>query len=85
MPHSIAALADPTVARGAKETGRKEDALETSGLVQRIRSVDVCGVFSPPRVAAEANKYGMAVGDAMDLTTGWDSNIPEHRDRAENM
>ena len=37
----------------------------------------------PPRVGEEAAKFGMKVGDAMDLTTGWDFNIPEHRRKAE--
>ena len=36
-----------------------------------------------PRVGKEASKFGMDVGDAMDLTTGWDFNIPDHRRRAE--
>ena len=43
----------------------------------------MCEIFSPPRVTAEASKYGMSVGDAMDLTTGWDFNIAEHQDLAE--
>ena len=43
----------------------------------------MCEVFSPPRVGKEAAKFGMNVGDAMDLTTGWDFNIPEHRQKAE--
>ena len=45
--------------------------------------MDVCEVYSPPRVTAEASKFGMEVGDAMDLTTGWDFTIPEHRQRAD--
>ncbi len=40
-------------------------------LVHRLCSVDVSEVFSPPRVGKEATKFGL-VGDAMDLTTGWD-------------
>ena len=45
--------------------------------------MDLCEVFSPPRVGKEATKFGMKAGDAMDLTTGWDFNIPEHRRKAE--
>ena len=56
---------------------------ETDGLVQRICSVDVCEVYSPPRVTAEAKKFGMEIGDAMDLTTGWDFSIPGQRQEAE--
>ena len=39
----------------------------------------MCEVFSPPRVSKEAVKYGLEVGDAMDLTTGWDFNLESHR------
>ena len=56
---------------------------EPSPLVQRLCAVDVCEVFSPPRVGLEAAKFGLKVGDAFDLTTGWDFNIPEHRREAE--
>ena len=45
--------------------------------------VDMCEVFSPPRVGPEAAKFGLDVGDAMDLTTGWDFNKAEDRRRAE--
>ena len=31
----------------------------------------------------EAIKFGMNLGDAMDLTTGWDFNVAEHRQRLE--
>ena len=54
-----------------------------SSLVLRLCSVDVCEVFSPPRVGKEAIKFGMSPGDAMDLTTGWNFNIAEHRLKAE--
>ena len=43
----------------------------------------MCEVFSPPSVGEAAAKFGMKVGDAMDLTTGSDFNIPEHRQKAE--
>ena len=39
-------------------------------------------VFSPPRVGKEAVKFGLEVGDAMDLTTGWDLNKEEDRVKA---
>ena len=45
--------------------------------------MDVCEVFSPPRVGPEAVKFGLSAGDAMDLTTGWDFNKEEDRKRAE--
>ena len=57
----------------------------SDSLPHRLCSVDMCEVFSPPRVGKEASKFGMNVGDAMDLTTGWDFNIPDHRRRAEEF
>ena len=44
----------------------------------------MCEVFSPPRVGVEAAKFGISVGDAMDLTTGWDFDREEDRKRAED-
>ena len=41
-------------------------------------------VFSPPRVSLEAAKFGIEVGDAMDLTTGWDFTLEADRKRAED-
>ena len=52
-------------------------------LVEKLLSVDICEVFSPPRVGLEANKYGLRPGEAMDLTTGWDFNREDHRLKAE--
>ena len=56
---------------------------DPNSLSHRLCSVDLCEVFSPPRVSQEATKFGIQAGDAMDLTTGWDFNIPEHRNKAE--
>ena len=52
---------------------------DPNSLSHRLCSVDLCEVFSPPRVGQEATKFGIKAGDAMDLTTGWDFNIPEHK------
>ena len=52
-------------------------------MIQRLCAVDVCEVFSPPRVGTEAAKFGLEVWDAMDLTTGWGFNLAEHRRQAE--
>ena len=54
-----------------------------SDLVHRLCSVDLCEVFSPPRVVREAKRYGLSPGEAMDLTTGWDFNLESHRKAAE--
>jgi len=45
--------------------------------------VDVSEVFSPPRVGKVAMKFGLEVGDAMDLTTGWDFTKEEDQAKAE--
>ena len=52
-------------------------------LAYRLCSVDVSEVFSPPRVSAEAIKFGLMARDAMDITTGWDFNRRDHRLGAE--
>ena len=45
--------------------------------------VDVAEAFSPPRVTVQAKKFGLKAGEAWDLTTGWDFNIPGHRQKVE--
>lgn len=40
-------------------------------------------VYSPPRVATEASQFGLKAGEAMDITTGWDISMEEHRQRAD--
>ena len=52
-------------------------------LIIMLCGVDMCEVFSPPRVGLEARKFGLTAGDALDLTTGWDFNIEQHRRDAE--
>ena len=70
------------LARGTATGPRVSDS-DPNSLSHRLCSVDLCEVFSPPRVGQEAVKFGIKAGDAMDLTTGWDFNIPEHRRQAE--
>ena len=41
-------------------------------LAEMLKSIDIAEVYSPQGVAAEAKKWGLQAGDAMDLTTGWD-------------
>ena len=38
--------------------------------------------YSPPRVTAEANKFGLKAGEAWDLTEGWDFKLKDHRSAA---
>ena len=54
-----------------------------SELIHIFCLLDVAEVFSPRRVSSEAAKFGLMAGEAMDLTTGWDFNRKEDRDKAE--
>ena len=57
---------------------------ESSGsLVERLCRVDMCEVFSPPRVGTWAVKYGLSPGEAMGFTTGWEFNKAEDRDKSD--
>ena len=53
-------------------------------MIQSLRriSVDIAEMYSPPRVTAEAKKFGMQVGEAMDFATGWDFSRKEDREKA---
>ena len=44
--------------------------------------VDVAEVYSPPKVTKRAHLHGLRPGFALDLTTGWNFNIPRHRQEA---
>ena len=44
--------------------------------------VDVAEVYSPPRVTSMGEKMGLVTGYAMDLTTGWDFTLEQHREAA---
>ena len=51
-------------------------------LVEKLLSVDVTEIFSPPRVTVQAEKFGLRVGEACDLTTGWGFRLRSHREAA---
>ena len=57
------------LARGTASGSRVSNS-DPNSLSHRLCSVDLCEVFSPPRVGPEATKFGIEAGDAMDLTTG---------------
>ena len=48
-----------------------------------LARVDVVEVFSPPRVALEATKYGLKASDSWDITQGWGFTIKEHQEAAD--
>ena len=58
-----------------------------SDIVMELRKisrgvVDIAEIYSPPRVTTEGKKHGLRIGEAMDLTTGWDFRRSEDRSRA---
>ena len=48
----------------------------------RRLSVEMMEIYSPPRVTLQGAKEGLKVGEAMDLTTGWDFRKQSDCDRA---
>ena len=60
--------------RMRKETKRMNEDLQ----------VDMAEVFSPPRVTSEGRNWGLRVGEAMDLLTGWDFNKKADSKRAQD-
>ena len=50
-------------------------------LIQQLQrvSVDVAVFYSPPRLTAEAQKFGLKTGEAMDILTLWDFTKDEHK------
>ena len=50
--------------------------------LRRVAAVDLMEMYSPPRTTVEAKKFGLAAGEAMDLTTGWNFNKAEDRKKA---
>ena len=48
----------------------------------KLKRVEVVEMYSVPRVTVEAKKFGLEAGEAMDLTTGWDFRLNEHRECA---
>ena len=80
---SLGAVAGPGDEESGSGTGPDSDSPGSTELVDRFCSIDVCEVFSPPRVGRAARRHGITPGDAMDLTTGWDFNLESHRKMAE--
>ena len=48
-----------------------------------INKMDVTEVYSPPSVAQAAQEVQLCLGEAMELTTGWDFSIGENKHCAE--
>ena len=53
-------------------------------LRQISKAVHMADIYSPAWATEEGKKLGLNVGEAMDLTTGWDFRKREHRDKAWN-
>ena len=48
------------------------------------QTADIAEIYSPERVTAEAHKFGLRPGEALDLVTGWDFNRQAHREAAKS-
>ena len=80
---ALLAVGNPMVSRGEAPSGHggKGSVCDTKAR----QGVDVAELFSPPRVTEMARKYGLKPGEAFDLTTGWDFNQAQDRDRARDI
>ena len=50
-----------------------------------IRGVDITEIYSPERVTQACRKQNLVPGSSLDLTTGWDFSLKDHRDKAFNV
>ena len=73
------------IAFGVDGNGMEKRLLELNSVVRQTcaMGVDVSGIYSPPRVAALAKRYGLREGFSLDLTiqdesgNPWDFEDPE--------
>ena len=63
------------------QAGRGEVDTDITMELRRL-SVDVMEMYSPPRVTLQGEKCGLKIGEAMDLTTGWDFRRLEDQQKA---
>ena len=74
---------DPLYVRESSRTEEGETPNPTTTeIIQVLKAIDICEVYSPKRVTAQAHRYGLESGLAMDLTTGWDFRIDHHKKAA---
>ena len=57
----------------------EEDTEVIHQVKEKQRKIDIAEVFSRPRVTEAAKKFGLSVGEAIDIATGWD--LSRKRDR----
>ena len=87
-PDREAEKIEETCVKRRKDENASPDpsAMDTDGdgIVQCLMkaSVDVAEIYSPPRVTSQAQRFGLKIGEAMDLTTGWDFTKAEHKKKA---
>ena len=71
------------IERNQKDQKYRERYLDTKLIKQLNRlQVDVAEVYSSARVTKMAKTQGLQVGEAMDLTNGWNFTKKSHRDAA---
>ena len=51
--------------------------------IQTLMSVDLVEIGCPAKIATEAKKFGLIMGEVMDITTGWDFSRKDHQIKAE--
>ncbi len=76
---------DSEGARPASRTAQQQGTHDTEMIMHMMQvssEVHRAEIYSPPRVTMEGQKWGLSAGEAMDLTTGWDFRLKEHRDKA---
>ena len=73
--HAAAATAGEDVANMALNAINQVEVKGETG-------IDIAEFYSPERVTAAARLIGLRTGLAMDLTNGWDFNLPSHREAA---
>ena len=59
------------LAPDARRGHAEDDAMVLGSLVEALKQVDICELYSPPRVTKEGAAFRLSTGEAMDLTTGW--------------
>ena len=67
------------------EPGRPGSSTDLGAFFRGLNIVDITEVYSPQRVVRQGEKIGLTAGDSMDLLTGWNFELKEHRDKAIEM
>lgn len=73
----------PSAAAAAvPEDNMDMNALDRKMLTKAIMGMDITEIYSPERVNKVAQKFGLSRGLSLDLKTGWDFTLEQHRKKA---